>query len=180
MVAGLCVITSGLILIFVYFMSMSLTPLNRAPTTDAAGRFVTHTSPTSPTASPTLSAASPTPFPGQQYIDTVQLASEVNPRTAQPTVPATTFKVKQRMYVTFAIHPAGHLGVVCVLWFLNSKQFSSFLLSPVGPNSLLAFSYTNVPSAPGSGYVQLYWGYAHSCADPTKLLAQRVNFTVIG
>lgn len=175
MVSALCVITSGLILIFVYFMSMSLPPDGQS-TTDAAGNG-TPSVRSSPTPTPTPPGASHTPgFPGQAYIDNVQLARSVDSR-AQPVQVMTNFKVNQRMYVTFDIHTEGHGGTVCLLWFLNTKQFNNFAL-PVGPTVPNGYSYTNVPSVPGSGYVELYWGHIPSCTDPNKQLAQRVNFTV--
>lgn len=175
MVSGLCVITSGLILIFVYFMSLSLPPLNGQPETDISnGTTSVHSS---PTVAPTPLTASPTPgFPGQQYIDNVQLARSVDSRD-QPVQVTTNFKVNQRMFVTFDIHTGGHGGTICLLWFLNTKQFNNFPL-PVGPTVPNGYSYTSMPPFPGTGYVELYWGHIPSCTDPSKLLAQRVDFTV--
>lgn len=174
-VAGLCVLTSSLILIFVYFMAMSLPPVNGQPGPSGA-------TPTLPplTSTPGQSTVSSTPTPpGQPYIDNVQLASQVDPIKAQAVRITTNFKVNQRMYVTFDIHAGGHSGTVCLLWYLNTKQFSYYpLLVPIGTNLLPAYSYTNVPPIPGSGYVELYWGHIPTCNDPNKVLAQRVNFTV--
>jgi hypothetical protein len=83
------------------------------------------------------------------------------------------------MYVTFDIHAGGHSGTVCLLWYLNTKQFSYYpLLVPGGRTLLPAYSYTTVPSIPGSGYVELYWGHLPTCNDPDKVLESRVKFTV--
>jgi hypothetical protein len=175
MVSGLCVITSGLILIFVYFMSLSLPSLNGQTATDINNGATPVRS--SPTTAPTQLTASPTPmFPGQQYIDNVQLARSVDARN-QPVQVTTNFKVNQRMFVTFDIHTGGHGGTICLLWFLNTKQFSYFPL-PVGPTVPNGYSYTSMPPFAGTGYVELYWGHIPSCTDPSKLLAQRVAFTV--
>ncbi len=175
MVSGLCVITSGLILLFVYFMSLSLSPLNGPSTIDINNGITPIVS--SPTVAPTQLAASPTPgFPGQQYIDNIQLARGVDARD-QPVQITTNFKVNQRMYVTFDIHTGGHAGAMCLLWFLNTKPFNNFSLA-VGPTVPNGYSYTPMPPFPGTGYVELYWGHIASCTDPSKLLAQRVAFTV--
>lgn len=175
MVSGLCVITSGLILIFVYFMSLSLPSLNGQSATGIDNGTMPALS--SPTAVPTQLTASPTlEFPGQQYIGNVQLARSVDSKDL-PVQVTTNFKVSQRMYVTFDIHPGGHGGTICLLWFLNTKQFSNFPL-PVGPTVPNGYSYTNMPPFPGTGYVELYWGHIPSCTDPGKLLAQRVAFSV--
>jgi hypothetical protein len=174
-VAGLCVITSSLILTFVYFMAMSLPPVNGQ--SGQAGATPTLTPLTSTPGQSTVSAT-PT-LPGQAYIDNVQLASQVDPIKAQAVRVTTNFKVNQRMYVTFVVHAGGQSGTVCLLWYLNTKQFSYYpLLVPIGNYLLPAYSYTNVPPIPGSGYVELYWGHSPTCNDPNKKLAQRVNFTV--
>jgi hypothetical protein len=154
---------------------MSLTlPLNQQPTPDINGATPILSS---PTAVPTQLTVSPTlEFPGRQYIDNVQLARSVDSKDL-PVQVTTNFKVNQRMYVTFDIHTGGYGGTICLLWFLNTKQFSNFPL-PVGPTVPNGYSYTNMPPFSGTGYVELYWGHIPSCSDPGKLRAQRVAFTV--
>lgn len=171
MVAGLCVITGGLILIFVYFMA---TGLQNTPDTTNTGTptvAATHTAVPSPTA---VLSPTPTPFPGQQYINNAQTTSAVDTKSGRPTQPGTTFKVKQRIYVTFQVHPTGQGGAVCLLWYLNGKNITGYQFS-VGASSTDAYSYATYDSA-GPGYVEIYWASSTQCTD--KILAQRVNFTV--
>ncbi len=171
--AGLFLVAGALILVFVYVISLGLVrPTTAAQTTQQVKHLVTPTSITS--LSP---AVTPTPtFPGQQYIDNGQMASAVNTATAQTTTPATSFAVNQRIYVTFQVHPNGNSGGVCLLWYINSQQFSLYAF-PVGTSATLAYSYAKVAN-PGAGYVEIYWSGHASCSDPSKLLGQRVNFTV--
>lgn len=175
-IATLCVVTGGLLLIFVYILSgpLSSSANNSGQTPSSTKRTVAVTpSPTPPPPSPT-----PTSFPGAQYISGVQTASTINRTTAMPITLATTFKVKQTIYVTFDTHPGGHNGGVCLIWYLNGKSLSgsSYAFS-VGSVSSTAYSFTTM-SAPGSADVEIYWSLLSSCSDPNKVLAQRANFTV--
>ena len=174
--AGLCVITGGLILVFVYFMASGLPSTN---TTSASMGAPTTTSGTLPSAttvpwptvlpSPTVGA-----FPGQQYIDNAQMASMVNTNTAQPLQMTTRFKVNQRIYVTFNIHPNGKSGAVCLLWYLNSKIVTQYPFA-VTAAANAGYSYAIYGTA-GESYVEIYWASSTTCSD--KILAQHVNFTV--
>lgn len=180
-IAALCVLTGGLLLAFVYIISLGLPPAspavtaqNRAQATAAANKATPTVSPDTTNASPTP-AASPTPtYPGQQYIDNAQMASQVNTKSALPIVQTTSFKVGQPIFVTFALHPGGHPGAVCLLWYVNNKQFAHFEF-PVNGVSSPAYSYAYVGAA-GPAYVELYWASSTACTD--KMLAQRVDFTV--
>src|SRR5260221_11365109 len=94
------------------------------PTTTGAGSRVPL-----PTKAPTLTVkTAPTPtatiYPGQQYINNAQMASAINSSSLQPTQLTTTFKTNQKIYVTFQLHPAGHTGAVCLLWYLNGQQLT--------------------------------------------------------
>ena len=177
-VAALCVISGGLILIFVYFLAMSL-PANPAtgayPPTSAATRTVLAASPTSPTLSPTA-VLSPTAgtLPGQQYIDNSQMASLVNTVTAQPLQLTTTFKVNQKIYVTFNINPNSKNGAICLLWYLNNKIVTQFPFS-VTTSAKAGYSYA-IYGGTGPAYVDIYWASTTACSD--KILAQHVIFTV--
>jgi len=174
MVAGLCVITGGLILIFVYFMATSLQNTPDTTNTGAAGTptaAATNSAALSPTA---VLSPTPTPFPGQQYIDNAQTASAVDTKSGTPTQPAITFKVRQKIYVTFQVHPTGQGGAVCLLWYLNEKNITHYEF-PVGASSTGAYSYATYGMA-GPSYVEIYWASSTQCTD--KILAQRVNFTV--
>jgi hypothetical protein len=175
--AGLCVITGGLILVFVYFMASGLP----STSTTGASRGIPTASSTI-LASPTTGIPSPTAlpsptmgaFPGQQYIDNPQMASMVNTNTAQPLQTTTTFKVNQRIYVTFNIHPNGKGGAVCLLWYLNRKIVTQFPFA-VTASANAGYSYAIYGGA-GGGYVEIYWASSTACSD--KILAERVNFTV--
>lgn len=173
--AGLCLITGALLLVFVYFMSISL----GAPATSnqtAASSTGTKAA-VAPTAQPSPTPMiSPTPsFPGQQYISNAQMASAINTNTAQSVTPTTTFQVKARMYVTFQVHTSGAAGGVCLLWYLNNSLFTTFNF-PV-PSDTSAYSYA-LPGTTGTGNVEIYWAPHNSCADPDKVLGQRLDFTV--
>jgi hypothetical protein len=170
-VAGLCVITGGLILIFVYFMTLGL-PSSSTGTNTAKTNIATNSSPT--TASSPASSPTATPFPGQKYIDHAQLASSIDPTSYQAIQLTTTFKANQRIYITFQLHPAGQNGAACLLWYAHNKEFFSYPL-PVYPNERMTYSYASY-SGTGSGYVEIYWASTIKCTD--KILAQHVNFTV--
>jgi hypothetical protein len=172
--AGLCVIMGGLILVFVYFMALGLPPINTTSAsmgTPTVTRSAVASATTVP--SPTV-LPSPSVFPGQQYIDNAQLASMVNINTAQPLQTTTRFKVNQRIYVTFNIHPNGKSGAVCLLWYLNSRILTQYPFA-VTAAANAGYSYA-IYGAAGQGYVEIYWASSTTCSD--KILAQHVNFTV--
>ncbi len=176
-IAALCVITGGLLLVFVYFIGMSGSGGNPNSSTGSSNASSTLISPTSvsPSPSPT-DAPSPTAtsFPAQQYIDNAQMASAIDAKTEQPTQLSTTFKVNSKIYVTFQLHPPGHSGAVCLLWYLNDKQVTSYQFA-VGQNNSNSYSYAIYGSA-GPGAVEVYWASSTSCSD--EQLAQRLNFRV--
>ncbi|GAC1398401.1 MAG: hypothetical protein NVS4B12_00220 [Ktedonobacteraceae bacterium] len=181
--AGLCIFVACLLLLFVYFMEQNLPQPTRSLSSRlvrAPSSVVAQNTPVidlSPTATiPTASTASPT-YPGQQYISNAHTASAVNILTAQPTVLATTFKVGQKIYVTFDVHPSGHIGSICLLWFINGTQFTSYPFALHSTSTTLAYSYAATEFV-GSGYTEIYWENAPSCTDPNKLLGDLVDFTV--
>ncbi len=179
-IAGLCVISGGLILIFVWFLTFGLTSTgnsNNQSSTSTSTSAQKATRIPMPSPSPTVPPVTPTStYPGQQYIDSPQMSSAVEPNTARPLDSTTTFKIKQRMYVTFQVHTGGHSGAVCLMWFLNTKQITSYAFA-VDATASLAYSYAAAYNA-GAGRVDIYWATIPSCADPNKILAQSVNFTV--
>lgn len=175
-VAGLCVITGGLILVFVYFMALGLPA---ASTTGADTVTPTTSSNTLPsaTAAPSVTVMPSTTvgtFPGQQYIDNAQMASLINTNTAQPLQTASRFKVNQKIYVTFTIHPNGKSGAVCLIWYLNSRVVTQYPFA-VATTANAGYSYA-VYGGTGNAYVDIYWASSTICSD--KILAQQVNFTV--
>lgn len=174
-VAALCVVTGGLMLIFVYVMSLSLSTQADSQTQSPT---VTHTTPTTavtPTSTPVLTP-SPTALPGQQYIDNVQTASVIDPVSAAATTIASTFKVNQRIYIRFDLHPHNRSGAFCLIWYLNNKSVFEYHRAVVA-NSVSAYSYATYGNA-GAGSVTIYWSPTDSCLDPGKALAERANFTI--
>ncbi len=180
-IAGLCILTGGLLLILIYVLSAGLLPPTVQTQSITIGNPVaTATRHPTPTAVPTRNKQpSPTgtsgAFPAQQYITNPQMASAVNTSTAQVIQAATMFHVGQRVYVTFTIHPNGQSGAVCLQWYANAHAFSHFEFA-VSLSSTVAYSYTYYATA-APAYVEIYWASSASCSD--ELLAQRINFTVV-
>jgi len=177
-VAGLCVFTSALILIFVYFMATGLS--NDAPGTESvisqASTATTIVPSPSPVSSPTVAASStPGTLPGEQFIDNAQMASAIDFSTAKVTTPASTFSVNQKVYVTFDLHPNSQAGAACLTWYLNGKKIAHFEFAVPPSISRSVYSY-EVYKAAGAGSVHIYWASSIACTD--KLLAQEVNFSV--
>lgn len=174
-VAGLCILIGGLILIFVYFMAIGFPggSSNNTATTNSASNGSTLTKAPTTTVAPSP-AASATTYPGQQYIDNAQMASAIDTTTKQPTQLTTTFKTNQKIYVIFQLHPAGHGGAVCLLWYLNGKQVTNFSF-PASAYSKLSYAYSIYGQA-GAGYVDIYWASTTQCTD--QVLAQHIDFTV--
>ena len=169
LVAGLCIVAGGLLLVFVYFMAIG-TGNNTGNAGNATSTVPSPTGVSSPT---TTSSPTATVYPGSQFIDNAQ-ASSTAPTGSQPGQPVTTFKVNQKFYVSFNLHTGGQKGAVCLLWYLNGKQAftSSFA---IGANTKFSFAYA-IYGSPGPAYVELYWASTNTCAD--KMLAQHVNFTI--
>ncbi len=179
--AGLCTTVGCLLLLFVYAIAQTLPHTNTPSSNRLTGgtTLVTQNTPvltaspssTVPTASPTLT------FPGGQYIAHAQTANAVNVATAHATLPASSFRIGQKIYITFDVQPAGHTGAICLLWYINGSQFASypFAINTITPTS--AYSYAATTTV-GTGYVEIYWETAPSCIDPAKLLGSRVDFTV--
>ena len=176
-IAGLCVIAGGLLLVFVYFMGLSLPQTNSLSVTGITPA-ATHTvilSPTTAKATPTtMSSPAQGAFPGMQYISDPQMASSVNTATAQPLRASTTFAINQKVYVTFTVHPNGSSGAVCLVWYLNNHVNAQYAFA-VTPDVGAGYSYTIYGSA-GSAYVQISWASTTACSG--SLLAQQVSFTV--
>ena len=176
--AGLCTIVACVLLLFVYVIAQTLPQPNSTARLGSTA-LVAQNTPVidlSPTA--TTPIASPTPtYPGQQYIANAQTAATINVATAQPTLPSTTFKVGQKIYITFDVHPSGQTGAICLLWFINATQFASYPFALNTTSTTSAYSYAATGNA-GSGYVEIYWENAPSCIDPNKILSDHVDFTV--
>ena len=102
------------------------------------------------------------------------MASLVNTTTAQPLQLTTTFKVNQKIYVSFNIHPDSKNGAVCLIWYLNNKKVTQFPFS-VTASARAGYSYA-IYGGTGPAYVEIYWASTTTCSD--KILAQRVDFTV--
>ena len=175
-IAGLFILSGSLILIFVYFLATGLPgsdSSNSPATTTSGSTSPKSTSTTVPTAITELTPKTTT-FPGQQYVDKAQTSAAVDQNTLQPSQLSTTFKTGQNIYVSFQLHPNGHTGAVCIIWYLNRKQITNFSL-PVRATSKYSYAYAIYGGA-GPAYVELYWASSTQCTD--KVLAQHVDFTV--
>jgi len=171
-VAGLCILAGALILVFVY-VSAIVSPGGNTTTTGAGSPVSLPTKTPTPTAT-TAPTPTATIYPGQQYINNAQMASAINSSSLQPTQLTTTFKTNQKIYVTFQLHPAGHTGAVCLLWYLNGQQITQYSFA-ISANSKLSYAYATYGGT-GAAYVELYWASTMQCTD--QLLAQHVDFTV--
>lgn len=178
--AGLCTVVACVLLVFVFIMAQTLPqPNNSSSARVGSSVLVAQNTPVidlSPTATTPISSPTPT-YPGQQYIANAQTASGINFATGQPTLPSTTFKVEQKIYITFDVHPNGQAGAVCLLWFINATQFASYPFALNTTSTTSTYSYAATGNA-GPGYVEIYWENAPSCIDPNKLLSDHVDFTV--
>lgn len=175
--AGLCILAGALLLIFVYFLAAGSPGGNSSNSATTTSTSTPNLSRSTPTTAPTATAIpsqTTTTFPGQQYIDNTQMSAAVDKNTLQPTQLTTTFKTGQNIYVSFQVHPNGHAGAVCLIWYLNSKQITSFNL-PISATSKYSYAYSIYGGA-GLAYVELYWASTNQCTD--QVLAQHVNFTV--
>jgi hypothetical protein len=180
-IATVCVVTGGLLLVFVYFMGLAL-PTGGTLSINTTSPIVTQavrSSPTtalpSPTTIPSATSSTNSAFPGQQYIANPQMAGAVDTMTDQPTQLTTTFTVNQKIYVTFDIHPQGKTGAVCLSWFLNNHPVTHYAFA-AGNSANSGYSYA-IYGGTGKGYVQIAWANSTTCIN--ALLAQQVNFTVV-
>jgi len=163
-------------LVVVYFMALGL-PQTNATSASLSSPQSTQSIVPSPTTAKTPTV-NPTPttstLPGQAYIDNAQMASSVNINTAQPLQATSTFRENQKIYVTFAIHPNGKSGAVCLYWYLNSHNITQYPFA-VTATAKAGYSFAIYGGA-GAAYVDIYWASTITCSD--KILAQHVTFTV--
>ena len=175
--AGLCILAGSLILVFVYFSATGFPGGNSSNSTSITTTSTSNVSTSTPTTAPTTTAVpsqTTTTYPGQQYVDNAQMSAAVDPTTLQPSQITTTFKTGQKIYVSFQVHPNGHAGAVCLIWYLNSKPVTNFSL-PVSATSKYSYGYSIYGGA-GPAYVELYWASSIQCSN--QVLAQHVDFTV--
>jgi cytoskeletal protein RodZ len=174
----LFLVTGALILLVVYFMAQSLPGTMTTSTTSPVSTAKVASAPTphaanTPTTTKTPAATATTTYPGQQYIDSAQMATAIDPATAQPAQTSKTFAVNQRIYVAFAVHSGGAAGAACLVWYLHNAPIINYTMS-VGATTH-AYSYAAIGST-GPAYVEIYWASTTACTD--KVLAQHVDFTV--
>lgn len=166
-IAGLCIAAGALLLVFVYILAIG----GQGSSDNANGTQTTLQTTTSPSPTPTsIPSPTPTPFLGQQYIDNAQLSSSPPP-SLQVT---STFKTGQKIYVVFDLHPQGQSGEVCLVWYLNGQQATSYQFAVSG-NNHTSYAYAILGST-GPGYVDLLWATNATCSNGQ--IAQQVNFTV--
>src|SRR6202030_2869858 len=103
-IAAACITVGTLLLVLVFAIARTLPRINTATTTGQQNIQATHNTPT-PMFSPTI-ALSPSVSPalgGLKYFDQAQIGSEINNNTAQIITQSNTFKVHQKIYVTFQV-----------------------------------------------------------------------------
>lgn len=166
-IAGLCIVGGALLLVFVYFMAIGVHGNQNNDSANGTQTNTTATTAPSPTSIPSPTA---TLFPGQQYIDHAQMSGSQPP----PVHATNTFKINQKMYVAFNVHPRGQNAVVCLVWYLNGQKVTSYNFK-VGGNNHSSYAYAIFGEA-GTGSVELYWAKDTSCNNGQ--LAQQVSFTV--
>lgn len=170
LIAGLCIVVGGLLLVFVYFMAIGAGNNNAGNSGSATQTVPSPTTGASPTSTPSPTA---TTYPGSQFIDNAQTSS-TPPSGSQPGQAASTFKVNQKFYVSFNVHTGGQNGAICLVWYLNGQKAftSNFALSA---NTRFSYAYA-IYGSPGPAYVELYWASNTTCAN--QVLAQHVDFTI--
>ena len=175
-VATLFVITGGLMLAVVYVMALGLPQTNATSASLNTPQSTQSILPSPTTAKTPIVSPTPTTstLPGQSYIDNAQMASAVNINTAQPLQTTTTFQTNKKIYVTFAIHPNGKSGAVCLYWYLNNHNITQYPFS-VTDTANAGYSFA-VYESTGAAFVNIYWASTITCSD--KILAQHVTFTV--
>jgi hypothetical protein len=173
--AGLCILAGSLILIFVYFLALGLQGGNSSNSASitTTPRVSTSTPTTEPTAT-AMPSQTATTYPGQHYIDNAQMSAAVDPNSLQPSQISTTFQTGQKIYVSFQVHPNGHAGAVCIIWYLQSKQITNFSI-PISATSRYSYAFA-IYGGSGPAYVELYWASNTQCSD--QVLAQHVDFAV--
>jgi hypothetical protein len=176
-IAGLCILIGSLILIFVYFSTTGLpggSTGNSPASTSTSTSNTPRSTPTTASTATVIPTQTATTFPGQQYVNNARTSAAIDQNTLQPSQFTSTIKTGQNIYVTFQVHPKGHAGAVCIIWYLNSKLVTDFSL-PVSATSKRSYAYA-IYGRGGPAYVELYWASSTQCAG--KVLAQHVNFTV--
>jgi hypothetical protein len=179
-IAGLCIIAGSLLLVFVYLIEQGVLPGGRTTTLSAIQpsstarldqtAIVTQTPPSS------TPATTPTPtLPGQDLLDTSVLSSSFNEQTGQILQQSTDFKVNQKIYVIFSLHPGGNSHLVCLDWYLNDLSVNklAFQVNPAYNYKYYSFAFM---STSGKGHVDISLASTTTCTD--AILAQKLSFTV--
>ncbi len=174
---GSCILVGSLLLIFVYFAITGLPgghSSNSATTTNISTPNVSTFTPTTIPTATAISTQTATAYPGQQYIDNAQMSATLDPNTLHPSQMTTTFKTGEKIFVSFQVHPNGHAGAVCLIWYLNRQRVTNFNL-PVRATSKYSYAYS-IYGGSGPAYVELYWANSTQCTN--QILAQHIDFTV--
>lgn len=171
-IAGLCIITGSLLLVFVYFMGQGFLPdsntSNPQPLTTVGSSQTATVTQVTPSPTPPVT---PTPIlPGQSLLDTSMLS-----RDFKQIQPSTAFKVNQKIFVILTLHPGGHSHAVCLSWYLNNRPVNNFAFEVNPAANYNYYSYTIMPT-PGKGSVDISLASTTACAD--EIMAQTLSFTV--
>ncbi|GCE48817.1 hypothetical protein EI42_04276 [Thermosporothrix hazakensis] len=171
--SALCLLAGAMILVFVAVMAPGLSGKtgngpNNSPLTIEEKPTKVADHPTATTIPTEVSA-----FPGEKYIDNVQLGSSVDRTSARITVPATSFRLGQTVYITMAVHPE-RPGALCLYWYINNSLLH--YLPYEASNASISYWFAVKPAVMGNGSVEVYWASTPACID--KQLAYRGSFNI--
>jgi hypothetical protein len=175
-IAGTCIAAGTLILLLVFALARTLPQNDAAQTNQQTGQSSQAATASTPTPEPTT-APSPTPSPtlgDQHYFSGAQLGSEINNNTAQLVTPTNSFKLHQKIFVTFQVHTGTQVGAACLLWHWGNNSQSQFQFQLQGSSGS---AYSFMPAeASGAGKVEIYYASTTDCSD--KMLEQTADFSV--
>ncbi len=179
-IAGLCIMAGSLLLVFVYLIEQGVLPGGRTTTLNDIRASSTarpdQTAIVTQTPPPSTPAVTPTPtLPGQDLLDTSALSDTFNEQTGQILQQSTDFKVNQKIYVIFSLHPGGNSHLVCLDWYLNDVSVNKLAFQVNPAYNYKYYSYAFM-STSGKGHVDISLASSTTCTD--ALLAQKLSFTV--
>jgi hypothetical protein len=174
-IAGTCIAAGTLILLLVFALARTLPQNDTAQTNQQTRQSSKAVTAPTPTAEPTIEP-SPTSSPtgDQQYFSGAQLGSEINNNTAQLVTQTNSFKLHQKIFVTFQVHTGTQVGTACLLWHWGNNSQSQFQFQLQGSSGS---AYSFMPAeATGAGKVEIYYASTTDCSG--KVLAQTADFSV--
>lgn len=110
-----------------------------------------------PTPTPPLPDPTKTPFygPAANIINSASTASEIDPQTYSPRLPANTFSPGQTIYLTYSVQHPKTPGVVIIKWYMNGLLYNTSQTQSIKDSS--SGSAEMQFAKPAEGKVELYW-----------------------